>query len=565
MIDLLTNINSTAHCILVLAITIGIGVYLGKIKVKGISLGNVLILFVGILFSHFGLRISPSFAEFFKNFGLILFVYTLGLSVGPGFIQSFKSGGIKITLLGVLSMLLSTAIAFVIMGVFGKQPITTIVGTLSGAITSTPSLGAGQQTVTDLTNAMGTYTSEQTALMTSDMANAYAIAYPFGCIGIILVIIILRFIFKIDIKAENESFNAHATKVPSATCFAFRVTNPAIFGANIVDIDTRMVEGIKYVISRIYRNGDFILPSQQSVLQEGDKINVVTSEDCRDSLVILFGELLEGQDVFENQVDIHNVSKKIVITNPKITGHKLSDLKIRTNFGVSITRITRNGLELVADPDLTLQVGDILRVVGPEWSINKVGKLIGNTSTQLNKPNLVPIFLGIALGVVIGSIPLVFPGIPQPVKLGLSGGALIVAILMSSFGQYLHITTYTTDSANKMVSEIGLSIFFACVGLSAGETFLNSLLGGGYLWFLQGIVITLAAPLITACIARWCFKMDFFSICGLLAGANSNPSALAFATNQFSNNQISISYATVYPFTIFLRVVIAQVLILSFF
>ncbi|MCF0173984.1 MAG: putative transporter [Bacteroidales bacterium] len=562
MNDLFININDTAHCILVLAVTIGLGVYLGRIKIKGISVGNAIVLFVGIILSHFGLRISPAFADFFKNFGLVLFVYTLGLSVGPGFFQSFKQGGIKITLLGILSIILSTAVAVLLMFISGEH-ITTIVGTLSGAITSTPALGAGQQTVTDAANAMGNVPAEQIAEMTSNMANAYAIAYPFGCLGMILVIIILKAMFRINVKKENKEIEESAAKVPSATSYSFRITNPAIFGKNIVDIDSTIVDRAKYVISRIYRNEDFILPDKDSILYEGDKINVVTSEDCRDAITVLFGELLDGQDVFENQVDVHNVSKKIVITKSKITGHKLSDLKIRTNYGVSITRITRNGLELVANPDLVLQVGDVLRVVGPQWSIEKVGKLIGNTSDELNRPNLVPIFLGIALGVVIGCIPIVFPGIPQPVKLGLSGGALIVSILMSSFGQHLHITTYTTSSANRMVGEIGLSIFFACVGLSSGEAFLSSLLDGGYMWFLYGIAITSIAPIITACIARWVFKMDFFSICGMVAGSHSNPSALAFAKNQFGSDQISISYATIYPFTIFLRVVIAQLLILS--
>lgn len=563
MKDLFLNINDTAHCLMILAITIGIGVYLGKIKIKGINIGAAVVLFVGIVFSHFGLRISHDFAEFFKNFGLVLFVYTLGLTVGPGFFQSFKSGGLRITILGIVSIIISTATAWILMGM-GGEPITAIVGTLSGSITNTPALGAGQQTVVEVANAMGTYSQAEINTLTSGMANAYAIAYPFGCLGMILLIILLKVVFKIDTDAEKANYEAHAAKLPSATCFTYRITNPAIFGKNVVEIDAR-VDKTRYVISRIYREGDFILPNKDSVLLEGDKINVVTSEDCRDELVFLFGELIDGQDVFENQVDMHHVSRKIIITNSKITGHKLSDLKIRTHYGVSITRITRNGLELVANPDLTLQMGDTLRVVGPEWSIEKVGKLIGNTSAELDKPNLVPIFLGIALGIVIGSIPVAFPGIPQPVKLGLSGGALIVALLMSSFGQHIHISTYTTTSANKMVGEIGLSIFFACVGLSAGEHFLEALMNGGYMWFIYGIAITAIAPLIVALIARWVFKMDFFSICGMISGANCNPCALAFAKNQFVNDQISISYATIYPFAVFLRVVIAQVMILIAF
>ena len=541
MIKLLTQ-GGTAGAILVLALVIASGLYLGRFKFKGISLGTTWILFMGILLGHLGLRINPTMLSFIKDFGLILFVFAIGLQVGPGFFRSFKKDGLPMNLLAIGLVLLAVVTTFIIHLITGED-LGIMTGIMSAAVTNTPGLGAAQQTLVDATIATGG-SSESAAAASAGIA----------------VVILSKSIFKVDLEKEKEKSERGEETDSKAFRLACRVENPAVFGKSLHEI-IGTVNSEHLVISRMMRDGKVSVPDMDLPLEEGDKLLIVTDVHHKGKVPIIFGE--------ECVVDMNEwitpdsklINKRLSITKSAITGSSLRKLDIRQKYGVTVTRILRSGVQLQADPDIILQVGDSIQVVGMEDSIDQLAKLVGNAPETLQKPNLVPIFFGIALGVLVGMIPIRFPWMPQPLKLGLAGGPLIVAILLGHFGPKLRITTYTALSANLMIREIGISLFMAAVGLGAGETFVSSLLGGGYIWILYGLIITLIPMTIISFVARAVLKMDFFKVCGLLSGGTTDPALLSFS-EQLYGGKIAVNYATVYPLTMFLRVVAAQVLIM---
>ena len=549
----LLSLGDTAGAIFILAVVIASGLYLAKFKVKGISLGSTWILFMGILLGHFGLQINPVMLSFIKDFGLILFVFAIGLQVGPGFFQAFKKDGLPMNLLAVLLVLLAVATAYAIHFISGEN-LGIMTGIMSGAVTNTPGLGAAQQTLSDAASA-----TEEVTEAAAGIASAYAVSYPLGVLGAIGVLLLSRVLFKVNLEKEKAAAEAHVEK-GSAYRMACRVQNPALFGKTIHDI-LGPDNAEHLVVSRMKRDNEVFFPNLDLPLREGDALLIVTDEQHKERVRIIFGE--------EYPVDMNEwlkgtelVSGRLSITKSSITGTSLRKLDVRRKYGVSVTRILRAGIDLQADPDLLLQVGDSMKVVGTEEGIRRLAQLVGNEPDILQKPNLLPIFFGIALGVLLGMVPIRFPSMPQPLKLGLAGGPLIVSILLGYFGPKLRITTYTAVSANLMIREIGISLFMAAVGLGAGKTFVSSLVGGGYIWVLYGALITVVPMAIVALLARLALKMDFFKICGLLAGGTTNPALLSFSEQMFGSSRIAVNYATVYPLTMFLRVVAAQVMIM---
>lgn len=545
-------VSGTAYSILLFAIAITLGLYLAKFSFKGITIGSTWILFVGIVMGHFGFVPNAKVLDFMKDFGLILFVYSIGLQVGPGFFSSFKNGGVKLNLLAVGLVLCAALTAFGIHLVSGES-LQTMVGVMSGAVTNTPGLGAAQQTLLD---------SGGSSSDASTLASAYAVAYPVGVLGVLALLIILKSVFKVDLDREASEIESSSASESVARRMHCAVSNPAIIGKCIRDVIGEEMRN-EMVISRIMRGGEEFVPSQDTVLKEGDKVLIVTTQKHVDAIRIIFGEEvpMHLDDWIKGRKSIPQM-KRLGITKSDLTGKKLSEILFKCQFTVSVTRVVRSGVELVAAPDLRVQVGDYLQVVGDKEGIDAIAKLVGNKASALDRPNLLPIFLGIALGVVFGCIPFTVPGIPQPIKLGLAGGPLIIAILISCFGPRAHITTYTTLSANMMIREIGISFFLAAVGLGAGKTFVSSLVGGGWWWILYGAVITIVPVLVITLLGRYVFKLNFFQICGLVAGGTTNPPVLAFAQNAYGSKYVSLNYATVYPLSMFMRVLTAQVMIL---
>ena len=547
-------ISGTAYSILLFAIVITVGLFLSKFNFKGITIGSTWILFVGIVMGHFGFIPNAKVLAFMKDFGLILFVYSIGLQVGPGFLSSFKNGGIKLNLLAVGLVLLSAVTAFCIHLVSGES-LQTMVGVMSGAVTNTPGLGAAQQTLLD---------SGGSSTEASKLASAYAVAYPIGVLGVLALLIIFKAIFKVNLDEEVKAIESHDSAAETARRMHCEVTNPAVIGKSLKDVITDELKN-EMVVSRIMREGEEFVPDESSVLREGDKVLIVTTQKCVDKIRIIFGAEvpmhLDDWIKLKSKKGIPAV-KRLGITNPAITGKKLSELLFKGRYAITVTRVVRSGVELVAAPDLIVQVGDYLQVVGEKDGIEALGRLVGNKASALEKPNLFPIFLGIALGVVLGCVPIAIPGIPQPIKLGLAGGPLIVAIIISHLGPRAHITTYTTLSANMMVREIGISFFLAAVGLGAGRTFVSSLTAGGWWWILYGALITIIPVVVIALIGRFLCKLNFFQICGLITGGTTNPPVLAFAQNAYGSKYVSVNYATVYPLSMFMRVLVAQVMIL---
>ncbi len=553
--------QGVAHTILLLAFVIGVGIYLGRFKVKGVSLGSTWILFVGILVSHFGFRADSEILHFVKEFGLILFVFSIGLQVGPGFFHSFKSGGVKMNLLAAMNILLAVAVTWVISATTGED-LRTMVGVMSGAVTNTPGLGAAQQTFVDVASAGGLDPVEASRAA-SGLASGYAVAYPIGVIGVIAVLILGKSLFKIDAAKELSELESREDNAGQARRMHLAVENPAIFGKKLYDILREF--GGDFVVSRIMKGEEVVFPTGDTVLEEGDKVLVVTSQDEVDKLRILFGQEVPMHVGDWVEKDHHLVTRRVTVTKSSLTGKKLKNLHFRGAYEVSVTRVIRAGVELVARPDLYLQMGDALICVGAEENIQRVAETVGNSSGALDKPNLVPIFLGIVVGIIFGSLPIRFPGIPQAIKLGLAGGPLIIAILIGHFGPRYKITTYTTMSANLMIREIGISLFLAAVGLGAGENFVSSIVNGGYWWILYGALITIVPLCITFVIARVFAHLNFYQICGLISGSCTNPPVLAFAQGMYGSDYSSVNYATVYPLSMFLRVLVAQLLILISF
>lgn len=543
------------HSILLLSFVIAAGIQLGKIKVFGVSLGITLVLFVGIILGHFGFTINHNVIHFFKEFGLILFVYSVGMQVGPGFFSSFKKGGVTLNLLACGIVFLGVLTAIILHYTTGI-PMPTMVGILSGAVTNTPGLGAAQQAYSDMYGAAD-----------NTIALGYAVAYPLGVIGIILSIMFIRYAFRVNFDKENEQLNnedsSHANE---AKPISLVVKNPAIFGKTVGEL-SYLLEHRDFVISRIWHDSDkqIEIASANAVLHENDKVFVITTEQDADTIKTFVGEVIDMERKQWIRMESQFINRRILVTKPELNGKRLGQLKLRQLYGINITRINRAGVDLVATPHLTLQVGDRVNVVGTETAVTNVEKVLGNSMKRLNEPNLITIFIGIALGIVLGSIPITFPGIPQPVKLGLAGGPLIVAILISRFGYKYKLVTYTTQSANLMLREIGITLFLACVGISAGDGFVDTIVNnGGFAWIGYGFIITTVPLLIIGCIGRYFCKVNYFTLMGLIAGSTTDPPALAYSNATAGNDAPSVGYATVYPLTMFLRVLTAQLLILFF-
>ena len=521
-----------AHTILLFALVIATGIYLGRFKFKSISIGSTWILFVGILLSHFGFRGDPHILAFMKDFGLILFVFSIGLQVGPGFFHTFRKGGVTLNLLAVTMVVLAVVVTVVLHFVTGED-LRIMTGVMSGAVTNTPGLGAAQQTLSDAMTAEGVAQQQITAA-SSSLASAYAVAYPIGVLGVIMLLILFKAVFKVDLEKEKQALDDESASGNNAIRASYEVCNPAIFGMTVGALIKE--DGGRFVISRIDKGGEIQTPGPSTLLEEGDKVLVITSQPHEEPVKILF--VKEVSIPFSDWISHESslVARKITITKSSMTGKSLRTLNVRSVYGVTVTRVIRAGVELVAGPNLYLQMGDILLVVGSEENIDKVARLFGNKASRLSHPNLVPIFFGIVLGIIFGSIPIRFPGVPQPVKLGLAGGPLIVAILLGYFGPKLKITTYTTASANMMLREIGISFFLAAVGLGAGENFISSIVNGGYWWILYGALITII-PIVCVClIARLVFKLNFYQICGLVTGSTTNPPVLAFAQDAYGTD-----------------------------
>ena len=540
-----------AHSIFVLAIAIAAGIFLGtKFKIKGITLGITWILFCAIACSHFGMTLDPLVESFAKDLGLILFVYSIGLQVGPGFFSSFGKGGLSLNMLAAGIVFLGCLTAYIIHAVSGVD-IATMTGVLFGAVTNTPGLGAAQQAYQDITG-----------VSNPDIASGYAMAYPLGVVGIIFSLLLIRWIFGVKLDKEEEAVKAAKGEEPQVASFDMQLTNPQIDGIRVRDL--KLLTRVNIVVSRLLDiNGNEFMPDADTILHVGDKVRVV-GDAQNERTMMLLGEKTEVAWE-EKEKDVHLVNRHIIVTKPKMNGKRIGDLKVRAAYQITITRIRRAGIELLATPDLILQMGDRLTVVGEKEAVDKVAQVFGNSTKKLDAPNLASLFFGIVLGVALGSLPIMLPGLSQPFKLGIAGGSLIIAILMGAFGTKWGLVTYTTTSANLMIREIGIALFLAAVGFGAGKTFIPTLVGGGYVWIGYGVLITLLPLLIIGVIGRLWMKLDYFTLMGLMAGSTTDPPALAYATSQSSqNDRAAVAYSTVYPLTMFLRVLTGQLMILLF-
>lgn len=545
--------SSTAHIIFILAVTIALGTLLGKVKIGGITLGVTWILFVGIALGHFKMGIDPKVLGFVKEFGLILFIYSVGMQVGPGFFSSLKQNGLKLNMLSLGVILAGILVTCLIAALSGTSLIT-MTGVMSGAVTNTPALGSAQQTYLD------TMGSNEPSI-----ALGYAVAYPLGVIGLILSLILLRRIFRVDpVKEDERLHKEHVIETHDPDRTTVVITNPQVDGRRVHELARLMNR--PFVISRVLKEGgEPIVADAQTVVGLNDKVFFVSDSRDTEAVVAFLGRQIDmPQEEWDRQSrNTELVSRRILVTRSSINGKQLGSLQLRNNYKVNVTRVNRSGVDLIASPSLELLLGDRLTVVGSENSIQEVSGLLGNSSKRLLEPNIIPMFVGILLGVVVGMIPFHISGIPLPVKLGLAGGPLIVAILLSRFGARFHLVTYTTISASLMLREIGISLFLAAVGLSAGPEFISTLQGGGYVWVGYGFLITVIPILIMGIVGRWVFKLNYFALMGTLAGSMTNPIALSFVTGSSPNDIPAVSYSTVYPLTMFLRVVSAQILVLA--
>lgn len=540
--------HSALQAVVVLSLISAIGLGLGKIHVCGISLGVTFVFFAGILAGHFGLSIDPQMLNYAESFGLIIFVYALGLQVGPGFFSSFRKGGVTLNMLAIAVVILGTFLAVVCSYTTGVS-LPNMVGILCGATTNTPALGAAQQTL------------KQMGLESSTPALGCAVAYPLGVIGVILAVLLIR---KLLVRREDlevqEKDDANKTYIA-----AFQVHNPAIFNKSIKDIAHMSYP--KFVISRLWRDGNVSIPTSEKIIKEGDRLLVVTSEKDASALTVLFGEQentdWNKEDIDWNAIDSQLISQRIVVTRPELNGKKLGALRLRNHYGINISRVYRSGVQLLATPELTLQLGDRLTVVGEAAAIQNVEKVLGNAIKSLKEPNLVAVFVGIILGLALGAVPFSIPGISTPVRLGLAGGPIIVGILIGTFGPRLHMITYTTRSANLMLRALGLSLYLACLGLDAGAHFFDTVFRPeGLLWIGLGFGLTLVPTVLVGFFAFKIMKIDFGSVSGMLCGSMANPMALNYANDTIPGDNPSVAYATVYPLSMFLRVIIAQVLLM---
>ena len=553
--NLFTTTDSVAHIALLYAIVIAVGVYLGKIKIGGVSLGVTFVLFAGILAGHIGFTAPTPILTFVQDFGLILFVFMIGLQVGPGFFENFGSQGIWLNGLATLAVLLNIIVMFICYFVFfdtnDKTNLPMMVGTLYGAVTNTPGLGAANE-------ALGSVFGSNAP----QIASAYACAYPLGVLGIIGAIILIRYIC--GVKLEKEEARLKAMEETSADKKPYKmhleVTNKYLEGKTLLQVHDFLNRD--FVVSRLVHEGELCIPNRDTIFHLGDQMLIVCAEADQEAIMAFIGPKL---DIDFEQQDQPLVSKRILITNPKVNGKTLSSLHFSSVHGVNVTRVTRHGIDLFASAGLPLQVGDKIMVVGPEDAVERVANKMGNSLRKLNAPNIATIFVGIFLGLIFGSFPLAIPGMPVPVKLGLAGGPLIIAILIGRYGYKIHLVTYTTTSANMMLREIGLVLFLASVGIKAGAGFFETVIDGdGLLYVLTGFLITIIPILIVGPIARIRFKFNYFTIAGMIAGTYTDPPALAYSNSICSKEAPALGYSTVYPLAMFLRIFTAQIVVLFF-
>ena len=553
--QLLFDTNSIAHILLLYTAVISLGVYLGKIKVFGISLGVTFVLFAGILAGHLGLTGTLSTLNFIQDFGLILFVYCIGLQVGPGFFESFKKGGITLNALAcgvvALNILVMLVLYLCFMDTSDPKNLPMMVGVLCGAITNTPGLGAATEALSQV------FGDGQTV---PQIASGYACAYPLGVVGIIAATIVIRYICRISLKDEENKIMAQMSENPHAKPhkMTLRVENAALNDKTVLQV--RNFLGRDYVCSRALHDGHVSIPTKDTKLYIGDHLYIVCAEDDAEAIQAFIGP--EEYINWEEQ-DVPLVSKTIVVTQPKMNGKTFGQLHFSSVHGVNVTRISRSGMNLFADRHLRMQVGDKIVVVGPEDAVDRVAAMMGNSVKKLNHPNLITIFVGILVGIIFGSIPFAIPGVPTPVKLGLAGGPLIIAILIGRFGYRFHLVTYVSTGANMMLREFGLALFLASVGIKAGANFVDTVIeGDGLTYVWMGFLITVIPILIIGILARVKYKLNYFTLMGLIAGSTTDPPALAFANQSSSTDAPAVGYSTVYPLTMFLRIVTAQLIIL---
>ncbi|MBP3519093.1 MAG: putative transporter [Parabacteroides sp.] len=541
------------QAVIIISLVSALGLYLGRIKIFGISLGITFVFFAGILAGHLGIVVNKDMLYFAQSFGLILFVYALGLQVGPGFFSSLKKGGVAMNMMGLGVILLGLVMTVGLHWTTGVS-LSNMVGLLCGAVTNTPALGAAQQALLqiDPTNTKGV----------TDMALACAVTYPIGVIGVILAIIILRALFA-DKKQKGEQEQRDTTTYVAE----FHVSNPAIYEKSIKDV-MKLTEK-HFVISRVWRNGKVSIPTSDTLLHEHDHLLIISVKSDVENIKVLFGEQenvdWNKADIDWNAIDSQLISRRIAVTRNRVNGAKLGSLRLRNLYGINITRVNRAGIDLLASPDLRLQIGDRLTIVGEANSVNTVGKILGNEIKRLDNPNLLAVFIGISLGMLLGALPVTLPGMSTPVKLGIAGGPIIVGILMGAFGPRFHLTTYTTMSANLMLRQLGIIIYLAGLGIDSGAHFFETVFRTeGLLWLGLGFLLTIVPVLIVGIIASRVFKLDYAHNVGMLCGSMANPMALNYANTTVEGDEPSVSYATVYPFSMFIRVISAQLVLMLF-
>ncbi len=545
--------HSVIQSVILISLVSAIGLLLGRIRVWGISLGVTFVFFVGILAGHLGFTLDPMVLNYAESFGLILFVYALGLQVGPGFFSSFGKSGIKLNMLAMLVVFAGSLMTIVFHWTTGVS-LPDMVGILSGAVTNTPALGAAQQTVKQIGDP---------AYDAADLALGCAVTYPLGVVGVIIALIVIRKVMSSSIFFKKEDIDVRKKTV----IVGFQVTNPGVFGKTVME--TARSSSTRFVISRLWRDGKVAIPTSDTVLEKGDRLLVISTEGDIDSLSMLIGEKdtidWNRENIDWDAIDSRLESHRIVVTKPEINGKKLGSLRLRNNYGINITRIHRSGVVLLPTPDLVLQLGDRITVVGEGAAIANVEKVLGNVVKDLDEPNLVMVFIGMVLGLLLGSIPFVIPGMSFPVKLGLAGGPIVMGILIGAFGPRIHMVTYTTVSANLMLRGLGLSMYLACLGLDAGVHFFETVFRPeGLLWIGLGFAITFVPVVLVAFIAIKVMRVDYGSVAGMLCGSMSNPMALNYANSTIDGDKPSVAYATVYPLTMFVRVILAQVILMVF-
>ena len=541
------------QAVIIISLVSALGLYLGRIKIFGISLGITFVFFAGILAGHLGIVVNKDMLYFAQSFGLILFVYALGLQVGPGFFSSLKKGGVAMNMMGLGVILLGLIMTVGLHWVTGVS-LSNMVGLLCGAVTNTPALGAAQQALLqiDPANTKGV----------TDMALACAVAYPLGVVGVILAIIILRALF-----ADKKQKDLKEQRDTTTYVAEFHVSNPAIYEKSIKDV--MKLTDKHFVISRVWRNGKVSIPTSDTLLHEHDHLLIISVKSDVENIKVLFGEQenvdWNKADIDWNAIDSQLISRRIAVTRNRVNGVKLGSLRLRNLYGINITRVNRAGIDLLASPDLRLQIGDRLTIVGEANSVNTVGKILGDEIKRLNNPNLLAVFIGISLGMLLGALPITLPGMSTPVKLGIAGGPIIVGILMGAFGPRFHLTTYTTMSANLMLRQLGIIIYLAGLGIDSGVHFFETVFRAeGLLWIGLGFLLTFVPVLIVGFISSQFFKLDYAHNVGMLCGSMANPMALSYANTTVDGDEPSVSYATVYPLSMFIRVISAQLVLMLF-